>query len=522
MAKKPKLKSVISRKKVDADIERQIITGMIVSERYLREVLTIYQKDLLKTPYAKTIAGWCIKYFKQYNTNPGIHIQDIFESHKRKKLDPDQADLIENFLASISKEYERAAQFNVSYLLDETEKKFKTRALTMLAEDIQAALALGDLVEAESLLVDFKIVSRPSGNGVNPLTDVEALSKSFSSGSEVLFRLPGALGQLIGDISRADFISFVANEKRGKSWVLIDFAMRAIKHRCNVAMFQVGDMSQEQTIKRIHVYNTKGSVKFSGKKLIPVLDCYNNQTGECDLPERASDTIVLKQLRTKDKKEKKFKKLDYYDCPEHVPCTFCQKEGHDTFKGAVWYREMKIEKISWKYALAEAQKLEKRYGADRFKLACFPSNSVSVQDIKNQLEIWQEFNDFIADVVLIDYADLLKPSSSRLEFRHQQNDIWSSLRGLSLEKHIALITATQASKVTFRKKSIEQDDLSEDKRKMAHVTHMFAINQTPEEKRQGIYRMATLAKREDDFDVTKEVKVLYSYAIGRSYLASYF
>ena len=84
------------------------------------------------------------------------------------------------------------------------------------------------------------------------------------------------------------------------------------------------------------------------------------------------------------------------------------------------------------------------------------------------------------------------------------------------------MTATQAAASSYKKDTIDLTDFSEDKRKFAHVTAMYGMNQTPEEKKLGILRLNELVVRESDFDSTRQVKVLQCLSRGRPLIGSYF
>ena len=58
----------ISRKKLDARLEKRILTGMIVSREYLKQIHPIFKSELFEVPFIATIAQWCIDHFEQYDT----------------------------------------------------------------------------------------------------------------------------------------------------------------------------------------------------------------------------------------------------------------------------------------------------------------------------------------------------------------------------------------------------------------------------------------------------------------------
>lgn len=502
---------------VDNGLERLIVTGMIVSDRFLRDVQTIYHPDLVAMPYARTVASWCLAYYKRFQKAPGVHIQDLYNSHARKGLDHDQSGLIGEFLGSISGEYERAEQLNVDYLLAQAEARFREVSLKNLAEDMQATLTQGDVAGAEALLSGYRRVERPLSAGINPLTDREAIYRAFEKREEdVLFNLPGDLGRFVGPIERSSFIGILAPEKRGKSWLLMQFALWAIKARCNVAFFVVGDMVEGDIVRRIHTNNARalhGRLD-SDSVRVPVVDCLLNQRNECARKERQCDFGVLHR------RGDEWHKDSLEEAPNYRPCTECR--GVDKcFKGAVWHIVEKGVGLSWKRALELGKSTMGRSGGKQFKLGVHPSDSVNVRGLEAQLDAWEASEGFVPDVVVIDYADVLAPMDPRPEERHKQNDTWKALRGLSQRRYCSVVTATQADAASYEKKSLREGNFSEDKRKYGHVTAFLTLNQTAEEKAEGVVRIGQMFVRERKFDVSRHCTVLQCLDLGRPYVDSF-
>ena len=506
----------IHRTTVDGSVERKLLTGMIVSTEFMEGVVSFYDPELIETPFVRTVAEWCARYFERYSKAPNIHIKDIFESHADRMTSP-QKDLIADLLASLSDEYERADKTNVHYLLDQAEAYFKTRSLSQLSKEISGHLLEGEVQEAESLLGSYKRIGRPLSLGENPFISAEAMSKAFEHEETPLFTLPGSLGRMINrELKRDQFLAVMGPEKRGKTWWLNEIALRAAKARCNVALFQIGDMSEDQVTLRL-------SVRLAGKSNIPhycqehespIPDCLLNQMGRCQKGNRR------KALAEKiERNELKGLYLSGTHT-EHKPCTECISDRD--FKGSIWYKEVpEVKPLTWREAWKTGNRILGRIKGRDFRLSVHPSDQLSVGGIKGILDNWETFDNFIPDVVVIDYADNLAPEDRREEYRHQQNRTWKLLRGLSQERHCLVVTATQASARAYGKDLIDMSDYSEDKRKYAHVTAMIGLNQTPDEKKVGLMRINMIVQREGEFFSEHTVKVAQDLRIGRPLLFSF-
>jgi len=511
---------MIELKQIDSTTERMIVTGMIVSDRFLRDIQTIFKLDYLETPFAKAVVGWCLSYWRKYKKAPGMHIQDIFNHHSRNGLNPDMTELIRLFLASISTEYEKAEHFNVDYLLSQAETRFKERSLKILSEDIEGYLVKGNIKEAELCLKDYRRVERPQTAGINPFTDRSAIYQAIAKREEnILFSLPGELGRFIGPIERSTLTGILSSEKKGKSFMLMQVGITAIEERCNVAFFEVGDMIQEDVIRRVSIHTTMSSDKKAGQKVkIPVVDCLHNQTNDCMKEERMCKFGVLRRKPGTDADV--FIKASFEEAQDYIPCDRCR--GTKEFKGAVWYRNETTPKLSWRKAWEAGKSKMSRVGGKDFKLFTFSLGQINVDGIRNVLDYAEEREGFVPDVIIVDYADILAPMDSRMDERGRQNEIWKSLRALSQERYCAVFTATQANADSYTKKSLTESNYSEDKRKYAHVNGGFwTLNQTAEEKKNGIMRIGRMFVREDEYETLKHCTVLQCLNLGRPYLDSF-
>lgn len=500
---------------VESDAERLLCIGLIASDIAIKQIAPILEPNFMTARYTRYIVTWCLNYYKKFGCAPGVHIQDIFESHKRKDLDPDIADIIESLLIDLNDQLVgKKVTFNEQYVIEQSENFIKSRKALMLCEDVTNLLSTGRILDAEGLLANYNIPRRPDAEAD------DVFAKTFWSEEEeehnCLFKFPGELHRLVGDIERDSFISLLAPEKRGKTWILLWLALLAYRQRCNVVFYSIGDMTTKQVKRRLrHMLTTKDPKRDRKKVKAPVLDCYHNQFGECPLGED-TDPVLLGG-------KGKIRELgNFEDFPDHVPCIECFRNRQDRrhFIGRPWW---KIQKVEAKPIHEIRKALLKQSGKRSFRLATFPPASVSVTSLESHLDILQQQYNFIPDVIIIDYADLFEPAQEdrKLDFRNQINATWMKLRALSQKRNCAVITATQAKIETRRKSQVDQWDTAEDKRKLAHVTAMLALNQTPEEKRKGIMRISNIATRDDDFDTELNVAVLQCLQLGKPYIISY-
>jgi hypothetical protein len=502
----------------DEFIERKICIGAISSTEYLTGITSIWNPVLIESATARMLCLWSKEYFDQYEKAPGRDIEGIYSSKLKTGLQKEHAEWIEDVLESLSDESVQEP-INASYLIDQTRIYFKERSLRILSDDIQFELDKGQISNAEDLLSQYSPIQTTECNYLDPfgLEAKEVVKSAFAEREQPLIKFPKAFGAFWNrELVRGGFVALMGSEKKGKSMLLVELAMKALKAGSHVAFFQAGDMTESQQLRRIAIYLTERSneERYCRGQWIPEPDCLLHQLDTCDKNCREGNARLFKN-----EKEINFESLSTIARanPEHIPCYNCTNDR----KGASWlkWREGK-QPLTWTQAYRALRTFGKKQSS-KFRISTHANGTLSVQGIKGVLSQWQKQDGFIPDVVIIDYADLLVSDVSRLDFRHQQNNIWQQLRNLSQERNALVLTVTQIAARGYGKDLLSMDDFSEDKRKMAHVTACYGLNQTPDEKRIGIMRINPIVIRESDFDTHKPVTILQRLQIGRPFLGSW-
>lgn len=494
------------------EIERKISIYCILSDAYLQRFSLIYRKKFISGDLAKTVIDWCLDFFTKYNHAPGKEIQSIYEKHE-SKLSPDLYDSIGAFLESISDESKSDAT-NIEYLYEETIRYFQKQALSDLATNLEGLVIEEKTDEALSLLSDFAVIDDKIGYGQELFESEEFIDETLNDeDDDALIKYPGALGMMLNSqFTRGSFVSLLAPEKTGKTFWLMEFFIRACWQRRNAALIQIGDMSKKQIVKRIAVHLAKRhfNSKHCGDVKIPIMDCYFNQTNQCRLKKRKCRTGIILDADSGET-------LDFDEATEsgYTVCAACRGSGRHF--PAVWYRKAHITPLGSREELKPFwRRIKRRMKGKRAKLFCVPS--ITSKELLSILKIWEKQEDFVPDVLVLDYIDEIQ-ADGRMDFRQGINKVWSDIRGYTLEKNNLVITASQADSKSYGLERITRKNFSEDKRKLAHVTAMYALNQTEDEKRKGVMRIAPIVEREDDS--INEVSVLYSFKIARPFLDSF-
>lgn len=455
----------------DGGLERRIAVAMNADKRTLARIAHHWEDPgLFPSRWANVLGQMAVKYYRTYGEAPGANLPALFASwagSREAQGDSETVRAVERFLADLDGQYEgMATDANPELVADQAGRLFSKVKLRRLIDQLQGHLDLDQLEEAEKAVTGHRKVEMGRDGYTDLLGDAEALRDALESNEgPPLVAMPGALGRFWGrELDRDCFVSFLAPEKRGKSWFLIDLAWRALLQRRRVVFFAVGDMTRPQMERRLAVRALKRPLK----------------------PRRVRWPTALE-----------------YDDDQQVFVTH-QERAWD-------------EAADWREAWAAYREVRTRYVKHPqgfFRLVCEPAGTCSVAKIKARCERWAQ-DDWPPDVVVIDYADLLAPPPGFREARDGINATWVELRALSQSQHCLVVTATQANSESYRRHTLDMRNFSEDKRKLAHVTGMVGINSTPSEKARQLARLNWLVLREDEFAVESCVHVAQCLALAQ-------
>jgi hypothetical protein len=460
--------------------ERKVITGMILDKTVLARISTQWKDGgLFRSDWCNIVGQWCIDFYTQFEDAPRQSIDGLFEAWA-EEADKDTKAIIQKFLEGLSSEYEREGADNSDYLLDLAGKTFNYARLTKIKDKLQGFLDSGKLEEAEKLLSKQEKIELGIGGEVSVLTNREAIISIFEDPEKPVVEYPGALGSFLNEhLVPGSLVAFVGPEKRGKTWWLLDLAWRAMLARKKVAFFEVGDMSERQILRRFYIRASKHPKK-PGIIRIPTKIETISAGEEDSVRDQGSNAIVQH-------KEKEFK-----------------------------------EPLSWRVAWRACQEISKkvlRSRNDFLKLYCYPTGTVTIAGIRNTLRRL-EAREWVPDLVVIDYADILAPPIGVADSRQQTDLNWKGMRSLSIELNCLLVTATQAKAESYDANLITKRHFSEDKRKNAHVNLMIGLNSNRQERELGITRINQVVSREGEYGENKCIHVAGCLAIGNPAIRS--
>ena len=111
----------------------------------------------------------------------------------------------------------------------------------------------------------------------------------------------------------------------------------------------------------------------------------------------------------------------------------------------------------------------------------YPTRSATVNTIAAHLK-QMEIQEIKPDVVIVDYADILKPITFYKEKRHSTGETYENLRGMAGEFNIPVWTASQANRSSLEEEVIDATKIAEDYSKVMTADFVMSVSRKVEDK----------------------------------------
>lgn len=445
--------------KADGSREKLVLTAFITRKAFLSKIAPHWKvSGLFKSRWANIVGDWCVSYYIKYKKSPGKNIVALFESWSegpqdgKPKPDSETVSLVETFLKGISEEHSKTKDKpNLQHLIDTAAIYFEEVRILNLAEKLRNSILNGEVKKAQRAISKSRGIELASNSIISFFKD-DIRKEIFTKAEEPLFKFEGPAGKMFGDMFiRDSFCCFMGKTKVGKSFWLARILLEALKNGKRALYISTGDSSRLQVGMRLSSLFLQWPMKAT-KIRIPVSLHYDGL-------------------------ENGYAKVD--------------KE----------YRKFK-HKLTWQIAEPKYKELIKtglNGNADILRMGVYPSNSLTALGIDALVE--EEFNKgFPADIILIDYMDLLAKPPGIADLRESIDESWKTIRSLGQKMNVCVVSLTQADTAAMDTYLLRRKNFTDSRKKLDHVTAMWGINQHGEEQGQQLYRINAIAKREEMYD----------------------
>lgn len=399
------------------------------------------------------LADKVLAYWHKYRKPPGTALHDI------------AADLFagdstyHSLLASIRAQ----ADVPLDYVRERLASWVRTRRLKAAAIQALELLDAGDHLEAQSRLIEAVRDTAAAGlDDIGLRLDSPQVASLLLTHDEA--RAEDTLQTGIAPLdkrrlgpARKQLHLFIAPPKHGKSWWLCHLAKRAVMQHWRVVYVTL-ELSSEVICRRL---------------------------AQCLFA---------------------FATSDLGDIP--VPAVQCDEMGRVIMVDRRWLRRPGIGADGWADWLR--QKLKQWRGRLPVVVKEFPTGGLSVTQLEAYLDIL-EGHGFKPSLLILDYADLLH--ISRSDYRIGLGEAYKQLRGVAVDRDIALATASQANRLALKSRVVREMHVAEDFSKIATADTVITYSRTPQERELGLARLTVTNSRTEADGTT--IAVAQCYPLGQ-------
>lgn len=125
-------------------------------------------------------------------------------------------------------------------------------------------------------------------------------------------------------------------------------------------------------------------------------------------------------------------------------------------------------------------------GYGRLIIKEYPTNSASVLTLRSHIEKLAITKHFVPDIVLVDYADIMRSTRQFDSLRHELKLIYEELRGLGMDLGIPVWTASQSNRESTNSDIVGLEAISESFAKAMVCDFVITLSRKPVQKAKGV------------------------------------
>lgn len=496
--------------KIDNGIEELILTGMIVDDDFLYRFNAMTKPEFFDSTMISIIAEWVLDY-GQHNEwkAPKEHIQTLYKMNK-SDFDEDEAKSVRIFLKRLVEKY-KDRPFNALYVEKRAIPYMKKQAYKFYNDQVYKLLERDRIDEAVELFHDIPRKVVESVKNWVDISDPSLVNIWWDNMTNSMVKFPNDLGKYLPTIRPGKFYTLLAPAKRGKSFHLLYWAYIAAMDGLNVVMFSL-EMETGEVHERLSKMISGMAPGEDEEKeyWLPVADCVYNQTGECERKECKSPKTVVAEYTSNG-----LKVYPFEDNKDHIPCSECK--GSERFKATSWFEKFTQETLSKRKTKQMNKKFKDHIDGDQLKIISYPIGTVSPADIEQDLNSLER-EGFHADLVVIDYAQIMKMDRTINDKRNQINNVYQECSRIAKSRGCTVVSASQGNRGSARKNKLDVEDVAEDWGIAMIIDAIIAINEenfdkasTQTDKYWQRQRLETLALRYGKFLPGKQCLVLNDF-----------
>ena len=419
-------------------LQENVLTLLVFKDEHVPVIRSMVPVEAFDSRFYRDIATKAYGYFDQFGEAIGEHIADELED-ELKGDDARKADMYSRLLDRL---FNTQEQVNAKYILSKLREFVRQQALKGSIMEASKLLLDGDLSAAEAVLEDgMRKRVEAFDPGLNLMDPAQAL-RFFDDTEEVFPTGIKTLDRMGIGPGRGQLFLFIAPPKRGKSWLLTSIGVHAMRRRLRV----------------LHV-TLEMSENLVAKRYMQALFSYMSKPDAAGVRYQRFDRTTDAQLALQ---------------------TVVVDRPHLKSPDARAELASKVAKLRVP-----------------IRVKGFPMGSLSLEQLRTFMLMLERTENFVPDIVLLDYIDLMKINPARL--REETSAVTKDFRGLMTEFNCAGVSATQGNRASSKSRLVDEHHVMEDWSKIATADTVVTFSRTDAEKEIGLARLTvTNARTEED------------------------
>jgi len=445
--------------KLSGALQENILTLLCFDDEACPIVIAAIEPNLFESAVYRHVADTAIAYYRKYKKAVAEHLPDLLEDRLAGKRA--EARMYEDLLNDL---YSIKDGINRKYILDQLQSFVRQqsirRSIILAAEELQQ----GRLDSAERIItegVKRRITVFDKGLSVASAITSHTL---YDPQQELIKTGIAPLDQDGICPAPGELFTVLAPPNRGKTWWLMAIGKFAALQRKKVLHVTL-EMSEEKVARR-YVQSFFSMTRRPESFKVPLI--------EVDKSGRFTG-LRFKQLRK---------------------------------------RPSLLDPKARKRLTTRAATFGKKF--ERILVKQFPTNQLTTDGLYAYLEMLELEEGFSPDLMIVDYADLMKIDSQNV--RVDTGRVYKDLRGLAVDHNIAVASASQSNRPGEDSKILTMKHFAEDYSKAAISDNIVSYNQTKEEKELNLARLFVVKARDESSG--QQILISQAYTSGQFALDS--
>lgn len=447
--------------KISGSLQENLLTLLVFDEKHISLISNSIEPGLFESDFYKEIVRVALEYYKEFKVPPKEHIADLLESKINDTKNPKSGEFYSRLITNL---FQTKESINPTFVISQLNQFVRRQRLK--GAIVEAALLIKDETN-ESLVIAENTLNKTLKNQIKTFDR----GLSFSNPNQIMQSLRETLipaypfgVKHIDDLNigpvPGELLVVLAPANRGKTWSLINIGKHCLQTRLKILHISL-EMSESKIVQR-----------------------YLQAIGS--LSQSTSENFKIE----------------------------VSEFAHDELHRLSGLQISQINRPSIKDATVQAKTLktlEKYKGRIPLEIKRFPTSALTIEGLEVFLDSMDRLYNYTPDVLLLDYADLMKLDYKNL--RTSTGDIYKELRRVGVERNIAMVTASQANRLAEDARVITLKHLAEDYSKAATADTIIAFCQTPAEKNLKLARLFVAKARNEENGQT--VLISQAYGIGQ-------